>query len=48
MIIDRRGEVKKHFLSITHVANTVVDTLKDAIESLLMEHSLSLYSIQLR
>ncbi|XP_056688709.1 uncharacterized protein [Spinacia oleracea] len=36
-----RGEVKERFLGIIHVANTVAATLKDAIESLLMEHSLS-------
>ncbi|XP_057250688.1 uncharacterized protein LOC130591398 [Beta vulgaris subsp. vulgaris] len=39
--INKRGEVMERFLGVVHVANTTSLTLKEAIESLLMEHSLS-------
>ncbi|XP_051122683.1 uncharacterized protein LOC127245711 [Andrographis paniculata] len=44
--VNKRGEVNERFLGIMHVGNTTSLTLKDAIESLLMEHSLSLSSVR--
>jgi hypothetical protein len=39
---DRIGRVIERFLGLVHVENTAATTLKDAIKSLLMKHSLSL------
>ncbi|XP_010691899.3 uncharacterized protein LOC104905147 [Beta vulgaris subsp. vulgaris] len=39
--VNKRGEVMERFLGVVHVANTTSLTLKEAIESLLMEHSLN-------
>lgn len=40
--VDKQGRVIERFLNIVHVENTTALTLKTAIESLLMDHSLSL------
>ena len=40
--VRKSGEVMERFLGIVHVPNTTFLTLKNAIESLLMEHSLTL------
>ncbi|XP_010675554.2 uncharacterized protein LOC104891545 [Beta vulgaris subsp. vulgaris] len=44
--IDRNGGLNERFLSLVHVPNTTSLTLKEAIESLLMEHSLSLSRVR--
>ncbi|XP_021765848.1 zinc finger MYM-type protein 1-like [Chenopodium quinoa] len=45
LVVDDSGEVKEHFLSIMHVADTTYATRKNAIESMLMENSLSLSNV---
>lgn len=44
--IRKSGEVVERFLGIVHVPNTTSLTLKNAIESLLMEHSLTLSRVR--
>lgn len=44
--VDKKGKVVERFLGVFHVENTASLTLKDAIQSLLMEHSLSLSMIR--
>ncbi|KAL6648571.1 hypothetical protein ACP70R_012795 [Stipagrostis hirtigluma subsp. patula] len=44
--VDKRGRVVERFLGIIHVENTTAMTLKTAIESLLMDHSLSLSMVR--
>lgn len=44
--VDKKGKVVERFLGVVHVGNTTSTTLKLAIETLLMEHSLSLSRIQ--
>ncbi|XP_057248946.1 uncharacterized protein LOC130590499 [Beta vulgaris subsp. vulgaris] len=39
--VNKRGEVMERFLGVVHVTNTTSLTLKEAIESYLMKHSLS-------
>ena len=39
--VNKKGAINERFLGIVHVANTTSLTLKNAIESLLMEYSLS-------
>ena len=44
--VDKKGKVVERFLSVVHVGDTTSATLKLAIETLLMEHSLSLSRIR--
>ncbi|XP_021771454.1 zinc finger MYM-type protein 1-like [Chenopodium quinoa] len=44
--VNRKGEVCERLLGIVHVVNTASLTLKTAIESLLMEHSLSFSQVR--
>jgi len=44
--VDKKGRVVERFLGIVHVENTTSLTLKNAIEKLLMDHSLSLSRIR--
>jgi hypothetical protein len=44
--VDKKGMVVERFLGVVHVENTTSLTLKSAIESLLMEHSLSLSKVR--
>ena len=44
--VDKQGRVVERFLGIVHVENTTALTLKTAIESLLMDHSLSLTQVR--
>uniref|UniRef100_A0A7N0UB67 TTF-type domain-containing protein n=1 Tax=Kalanchoe fedtschenkoi TaxID=63787 RepID=A0A7N0UB67_KALFE len=44
--IDKKGRLNEQFLGIVHVENTTAVSLKSAIQSLLMEHSLSMSKIQ--
>ena len=44
--INKKGGVAERFLGLVHVPNTTSLTLKHAIESLLMEHSLSLSRVR--
>jgi len=43
--VDKKGKVVERFLGVVHVGDTTSATLKLAIETLLMEHSLSLSRI---
>ena len=44
--VDKKGKVVERFLGVVHVGDTTSATLKLAIETLLMEHSLSLSRIR--
>ncbi|KAL6659901.1 hypothetical protein ACP70R_002023 [Stipagrostis hirtigluma subsp. patula] len=44
--VDKNGRVIERFLGIVHVENTAAITLRDAIKSLLMKHSLSLSRVR--
>jgi len=44
--VDKKGKVVERFLGVVHVGDTTSTTLKLAIETLLMEHSLSLSRIR--
>ena len=44
--ISKGGEVKERFLGLVHVVDTTSLTLKTAIESLLLEHSLPLSRVR--
>ncbi|XP_039826581.1 zinc finger MYM-type protein 1-like [Panicum virgatum] len=44
--VDKRGKVVERFLGVVHVENTTSSTLKAAIQSLLMDHSLSLSMVR--
>ncbi|XP_021719194.1 uncharacterized protein LOC110686895 [Chenopodium quinoa] len=44
--VNKMGEVCKQFLCVVHVPNTTSLTLKNAIESILMEHSLTFSRVQ--
>ena len=44
--VDKRGKVVERFLGVVHVENTTSLTLKVAIQSLLMDHSLSLSMVR--
>jgi len=44
--VDKKGKVAERFLGVVHVGDTTSATLKLSIETLLMEHSLSLSRIR--
>ncbi|XP_073109915.1 uncharacterized protein [Elaeis guineensis] len=44
--VDKMKIIKKYFIDIVHVANTCATSLKVAIDSILLEHGLSISRIQ--
>ena len=40
--VDNNGHIMEHFLSIQHMSDTIVSSLKTAIEALFSKHGLSI------